>query len=99
MRLTRTDDDQEFSQLGLTLPPGLAAKFAGVTICPDAAIAQAEARTAALATALWSRSAPRARPRPDWHHRGRSRVGVPLTYVPEPSTSQALTTAPRSRLR
>ncbi len=46
MRLTRTDDDQEFSQLGLTLPQGLAAKFAGVAICPDAAIAQAEARTA-----------------------------------------------------
>jgi hypothetical protein len=47
MRLARMDEDQEFSRLGLTLPPGLAAKFAGVAICPDAGIAQAEARTAA----------------------------------------------------
>ncbi len=47
MRLTRSDDDQEFSQLGVTLPPGLAAKFAGVGICSDAGIAQALSRTAA----------------------------------------------------
>ena len=44
MRLTRTDDDQEFSQLGVILPQGLAAKFAGVGICPEAGIAQALAR-------------------------------------------------------
>jgi len=36
MRLQRTDDDQEFSQLGLILPEGLAAKFAAVGV-PQAA--------------------------------------------------------------
>jgi hypothetical protein len=46
-RLTRSDDDQEFSQLQATLPPGLSAKIAGISKCPDAGIAQAEARTAA----------------------------------------------------
>jgi len=46
-RLTRTDEDQEFSQLQTTLPPGLSAKIAGLSRCPEAAIAQAEARTAA----------------------------------------------------
>ncbi len=41
LRLTRTDDDQEFSQLGLTMPPGVSAKLAGVGQCPEAGIAQA----------------------------------------------------------
>lgn len=44
MRLTRDDDEQEFSTIGATLPAGLAARFAGVAICPDSAIAQAEQR-------------------------------------------------------
>jgi len=43
-RLTRTDDDQEFSQLGVTLPQGLSAKHAGVTECPQAAVVAAIAR-------------------------------------------------------
>jgi hypothetical protein len=37
-RLTRTDEDQEFSQLGVKLPAGLSAKLAGITECPDAAL-------------------------------------------------------------
>jgi uncharacterized repeat protein (TIGR01451 family) len=44
-RLARSDDDQEFSQLGVKLPEGLTAKFAGVTTCSDAEIARAGART------------------------------------------------------
>jgi len=42
-RLTRSDDDQEFSQLGVTLPPGLLAKIAGIGRCSEAAIGQAGA--------------------------------------------------------
>lgn len=41
-RLTRSDDEQEFSQLGTTLPPGLLANISGITECPQAAIDQAE---------------------------------------------------------
>jgi hypothetical protein len=82
MRLTRTDDDQEFSQLGLTLPPGLAAKFAGVAICSDVAIAQAEGRMATGDGAL-----EQANPScPASSSIGTTEVGagvgVPLTYVP-----------------
>jgi hypothetical protein len=82
MRLTRTDDDQEFSQLGVTLPPGLAAKFAGVTICPDAAIAQAAARSREGEGAL-EQAGPSC---PPSSLIGTTEVGagvgVPLTYVP-----------------
>lgn len=46
-RLTRSDEDQEFSQLGVVLPEGLTAKLAGVGICSDADISRAEHRTAA----------------------------------------------------
>lgn len=45
-RLTRADDDQELSQVGVTLPMGLAAKFAGVGTCSDADVAKAEGRLA-----------------------------------------------------
>ena len=41
-RLTRTDDDQEFSQLSTTLPPGLLANISKLTECPEAGIAQAQ---------------------------------------------------------
>lgn len=82
MRLTRTDDDQEFSQLGVTLPPGLAAKFAGVGICPDAGIAQAMSRKNAGDGAL-EQSNPSC---PASSLIGTTEVGagvgVPLTYVP-----------------
>jgi hypothetical protein len=82
MRLTRTDDDQEFSQLGLKLPAGLAAKFAGVAICADAGIARAEHRTGAGEAAL-EEIDPSC---PASSLIGSTDVGagagVPLTYVP-----------------
>jgi hypothetical protein len=37
-RMTRSDDEQELSQVSTVLPPGLVAKIAGVSLCPDAAI-------------------------------------------------------------
>jgi hypothetical protein len=40
-RLQRSDDDQEFSQLSTTLPPGLLANISELTECPEAGIAQA----------------------------------------------------------
>lgn len=42
-RIQRSDDDQEFSQLDVKLPPGLLAKIAGIEKCPEAAIAAAAA--------------------------------------------------------
>ncbi len=44
-RLTRSDDDQEISQLSTKLPQGLLAKVAGITHCPEAAIAASGAKT------------------------------------------------------
>jgi hypothetical protein len=38
-RMTRTDDEQELSQVTSILPPGLVAKIAGISSCPDQAIA------------------------------------------------------------
>ncbi len=38
-RMTRQDDEQELSQVTTILPPGLVAKIAGVSLCPDQAIA------------------------------------------------------------
>jgi hypothetical protein len=38
-RLSRTDSDQEISQVRSILPPGLVAKIAGIPFCSDAAIA------------------------------------------------------------
>jgi uncharacterized repeat protein (TIGR01451 family) len=81
-RLTRTDDDQEFSQLNATLPTGLGANFAGVGICSDAAIAQAERRTAA-GDGAFEQNSPSC---PANSEIGTTQVGVgvgvPLTYVP-----------------
>jgi len=37
-RLSRSDDEQELSQLSTTLPEGLVAKIAGVPFCPEQAI-------------------------------------------------------------
>ena len=36
--MQRTDDEQELSQVASILPPGLVAKIAGVSLCPDQAI-------------------------------------------------------------
>jgi hypothetical protein len=38
-RMTRQDDEQELSQVTTTLPRGLVAKIAGVSFCPEQAIA------------------------------------------------------------
>ncbi len=54
-RMTRTDADQELSQVGVTVPPGLTAKLAGIPFCPEAAIAGISAE---LATSLGELSAP-----------------------------------------
>jgi len=81
-RLTRSDDDQEFSQVGVTLPPGLAAKFAGVSMCSEPGIAQAEARNDAGDGGL-EQSSPSC---PVSSLIGTTQVGtgvgVPLSYVP-----------------
>ncbi len=45
MRLTRKDGDQDLTKFSATLPPGLIAKLAGTSMCPEAAIAQARSRT------------------------------------------------------
>jgi hypothetical protein len=82
LRLTRTDDDQEFSQIGVTLPPGLAARFAHVGACSDAGIAQAESRSGAGQGAL-EQADPSC---PASSLIGTTEVGagvgVPLTFVP-----------------
>lgn len=82
VRLTRADEEQEFSQIGVTLPQGLAAKFAGVGECHDAAIAQAEGRKQAGEGTL-EQAAPSC---PASSQIGTTEVGagvgVPLTWVP-----------------
>lgn len=45
IRLTRTDDEQEFSRFSVKLPKGVIGKLAGIPFCSDAAIAAAQART------------------------------------------------------
>jgi hypothetical protein len=45
LNLSRQDGSQELKGLNLTLPPGMAAKFAGVAECSDAAIASAQAKS------------------------------------------------------
>lgn len=44
MRLTRADGDQDLTKFSATLPPGLTGKLAGLSRCPDAAIAGAKAK-------------------------------------------------------
>jgi hypothetical protein len=44
LRLTRSDSDQEFSSLSVTMPQGLSGKLAGIPYCPQAAIDVATAR-------------------------------------------------------
>jgi hypothetical protein len=44
MRLTRKDGDQDITRFSAELPPGMLAKLAGTTSCPDAAIEAAKAR-------------------------------------------------------
>ncbi len=58
-RMTRTDADQELSQIGVTVPPGLTAKLAGIPFCPEAAIAGISSD---LATGLGELNTPRCPP-------------------------------------
>jgi hypothetical protein len=44
IKLGRKDGEQELTSLDFTLPPGLSAKLAGVSYCPEAAIAAAQGR-------------------------------------------------------
>jgi hypothetical protein len=79
-RLTRTDDEQEFSQLGVTLPPGLLANISKLSECPEAGIAQAGDPGR---TGLAEQIAPSC---PASSQLGTTEVGagvgVPLTFVP-----------------
>jgi hypothetical protein len=45
LRLVREDGSQRFSDLSVTLPPGLVGKLAGIPPCPQAAIEAAKARS------------------------------------------------------
>jgi hypothetical protein len=45
MRLIRRDGDQDLTRFSAELPPGMVAKLAGTTQCPDAAIAAAKAKS------------------------------------------------------
>lgn len=45
MRLTRNDGEQDMTRFDSVLPPGVVAKIAGVSKCPEAAIASAKGKT------------------------------------------------------
>jgi hypothetical protein len=45
LRFTRRDGDQDLTRFDATMPPGLVAKLAGVSECPEAAIALAKTKT------------------------------------------------------
>lgn len=45
LRLTRADQEQEFTSYSATLPPGLLGKAAGIPFCSDAAIAAAKTKS------------------------------------------------------
>lgn len=45
LRLTRQDGDQDLTRFSTTLPPGMVAKLAGVSRCPDAAIDAAKVKS------------------------------------------------------
>jgi hypothetical protein len=45
MRLTRQDGEQDMTRFSSVLPPGVLGKLAGVTKCPDSAIALAKSKT------------------------------------------------------
>jgi hypothetical protein len=80
-RMTRSDDDQEFSQIEVKLPEGLTAKFASVSICSDAAIAQAIARTGPGDGTLEQRSPSCPASSQIGTTEVGAGVGVPLSYV------------------
>jgi hypothetical protein len=78
MRLTRQDGDQDITRLDAVLPKGLTAKLAGVTKCPESAIAVAKGKTARAELASPS-CPPNSRIGETLAGAG---VGGTLTYVP-----------------
>jgi hypothetical protein len=58
LKITRKDGEAELKGLALTLPPGLSAKFAGISTCSDAQIAAAEAPSRSGRAELASPSCP-----------------------------------------
>jgi len=78
LRLTRRDGDQDLTRFDASLPPGVLAKLAGVSQCPDSAIAAAKAKTGRVELASPSCSAA-SRIGTVW---GGAGVGSQLTYVP-----------------
>ena len=82
-RTTRSDDDQEFSQISTTVPEGLAAKLAGVASCPESGIAQALSRETTAGAGAQEESDPSC---PASSEIGTTQVGagvgVPLSWVP-----------------
>lgn len=81
-RLTRSDDDQEFSQVGVTMAKGLTGKLAGVGRCTDAGIAQATSRTGPGEGALEEGDPSCPASALIGSTDVGAGVGVPLTYVP-----------------
>jgi uncharacterized repeat protein (TIGR01451 family) len=52
LSFSRSDTDQELSGLSVSLPPGMLAKVAGVTLCSDAALAAAASNPSGAAEAV-----------------------------------------------
>jgi hypothetical protein len=82
VRMTRNDNEQEITHFSIKLPPGEAARLAGVPFCPEAGIAQATARKGIHGgeEELNSPSCPAASE--IGHSLGGAGVGQVLVYVP-----------------
>ncbi len=78
MRLTRRDGDQDLTKFSATLPPGMVAKLAGTSECPEGAIAQAKTKSGK--EELASPSCPASSE--IGHTLAGAGVGSVLTYVP-----------------
>ncbi len=80
--LTRSDEEQEITHFSIKLPPGVAAKLAGVPFCSEAAIAQAKSRERVAGAGGQELANPSC---PGASQIGRTEVGVGvgtvLTYV------------------
>jgi hypothetical protein len=78
MRLTRADGEQDMTKFSAILPPGVLGKLAGVSKCPDSAIAAAKAKTGGQEKASPSCPANSL----IGHTLAGAGVGGSLTYVP-----------------
>ncbi len=78
LRLSREDGEQEISRFSAQLPRGLVGKLAGVSFCPDAAIAAAKTKSGASEEA-----SPSCPPGSELGHTlAGAGAGSALTYVP-----------------